>query len=333
MKALSIIRDKHKRAVWRRAFRIWQHKPHEVAPLSTERHTCCSCATEFTGNFCPRCGQSARIGRFSFKKAFLLFLDVWGMGNRGMYHTIRDLLFRPGYMIRDYISGKQSAYFPPFKMFFLLVALSLLVEHGFSFGLEEKKEDAKIDPTTAVQELEQEEEVENSVAQVEPNQKEKNVWAQGSKGFNDAIKVNSKEKDPNIAQTIAVLEKFVKSLDLLHDKNPTLFSFFILLLCSIPLYIFFRKAPSIPNLRYSEFVVALTYTSNMYSLYSITGTILGIRLLELFATVMFIVALSQFSGFSKLRVLMKLIITAIISFVAIVFLLVAAVALVYILTK
>lgn len=255
------------------------------------------------------------------------------MGNRGMYHTIRDLLFRPGYMIRDYISGKQSAYFPPFKMFFLLVALSLLVEHGFSFGLEEKKEDAKIDPTTAVQELEQEEEGENSVAQVEPNQKEKNVWAQGSKGFNDAIKVNSKEKDPKIAQTIAVLEKFVKSLDLLHDKNPTLFSFFILLLCSIPLYIFFRKAPSIPNLRYSEFVVALTYTSNMYSLYSITGTILGIRLLELFATVMFIVALSQFSGFSKLRVLMKLIITAIISFVAIIFFLFAAAAIIYYLTK
>jgi hypothetical protein len=218
-------------------------------------------------------------------------------------------------------------------MFFLLVALSLLVEHGFSFGLEEKKEDAKIDPTTAVQELEQEEEGENSVAQVEPNQKEKNVWAQGSKGFNDAIKVNSKEKDPNIAQTIAVLGKFVKSLDLLHDKNPTLFSFFILLLCSIPLYIFFRKAPSIPNLRYSEFVVALTYTSNMYSLYSITGTILGISLLELFATVMFIVALSQFSGFSKLRVLMKLIITAIISFVAIIFFFFAAAAIIYYLTK
>ncbi len=333
MKALQIITNKQKWAAWRRAFRIWQRKPHEVAPLSTESHECNSCGTTFTGNYCPRCGQSASIGRFSFKKTFLLFLDVWGLGNRGMFHSIRDLILRPGYMIRDYISGKQSAYFPPFKMFFLLVALSLLVEHGFSFGLEEKKEDAKIDPTTAVQELEQEEEGENSVAQVEPNQKEKNAWAQGSKGFNDAIKVNSKEKDPNIAQTIAVLGKFVKSLDILHDKNPTLFSFFILLLCSIPLYIFFRKAPSIPNLRYSEFVVALTYTSNMYSLYSITGTILGISLLELFATVMFIVALSQFSGFSKLRVLMKLIITAIISFVAIIFFFFAAAAIIYYLTK
>ena len=150
MKALQIITNKQKWAAWRRAFRIWQRKPHEVAPLSTESHECNSCGTTFTGNYCPRCGQSASIGRFSFKKTFLLFLDVWGLGNRGMFHSIRDLILRPGYMIRDYISGKQSAYFPPFKMFFLLVALSLLVEHGFSFGLEENKEEPELKNRTAL---------------------------------------------------------------------------------------------------------------------------------------------------------------------------------------
>ena len=53
-----------------------------------------------------------------------LFLDVWGMGNRGMFRTLRDLILRPGYLIRDYISGMQMAYFPPFKLLFLLTALS-----------------------------------------------------------------------------------------------------------------------------------------------------------------------------------------------------------------
>ncbi len=47
----------------------------------------------------PPCGQSARIGRYSFRKAALLFLDVWGLGNRGLFRTLRDLLLRPGYMI------------------------------------------------------------------------------------------------------------------------------------------------------------------------------------------------------------------------------------------
>ena len=123
---MSIIAEK-----WQ-AFRKWQERPYEVAPMSEERHCCMTCGTEFQGNCCPRCGQSSRIGRYSFKKAFLLFLDVWGIGNRSMFRTLRDLIFRPGYMIRDYLSGMQMAYFPPFKLFFLLIALSLVVESGFN---------------------------------------------------------------------------------------------------------------------------------------------------------------------------------------------------------
>ena len=100
--------------------------------MSGEQHTCSTCGTVFVGNYCPRCGQSAKIGRYSFRKAFLLFIDVWGLGNRGMFHTLRDLLLRPGYMIRDYLSGMQMAYFPPFKMFFLLSTLSILVSSGLN---------------------------------------------------------------------------------------------------------------------------------------------------------------------------------------------------------
>jgi len=54
------------------------------------------------------------------------------VGNRGMFRSIRDLIFRPGYMIRDYLRGMQMAYFPPFKMFFLLIALSLVVDSGLN---------------------------------------------------------------------------------------------------------------------------------------------------------------------------------------------------------
>ena len=115
-----------------RAFRQWQQKPYEVAPLSEVHHTCATCRTEYQGNYCPRCGQSSRIGRYSLKNAFLLFLDVWGLGNRGMFRTLRDLILRPGYMIRDYLSGMQMAYFPPFKLFFLLTALSVVIEGGFN---------------------------------------------------------------------------------------------------------------------------------------------------------------------------------------------------------
>jgi hypothetical protein len=242
------------------------------------------------GNYCPRCGQSAIVGRFSFKKATLLFLDVWGLGNRGMFRSIRDLMLRPGYMIRDYISGMQSAYFPPFKMFFLLATFSLLVEHGFSLGLEEENAS-----TNELPKIEKTEEVKQQA---------------GKQG--ETVTVNGEEMDYPL---VNIALKFTKKMDKLRQKNPAIFSFIFLVLFSAPLFFFIRHNPNIPDLRYSEFIVALVYISNMYSLYSIAGTLLNSKLLKLIAFLMIFVAFHQFSGFRKRRVFRYLFLTALIPFV------------------
>lgn len=54
-----------------RRFKEWKQRPYEVAPLSEEYHDCATCGTHYQGNYCPRCGQSAKIGRYSFKNAFI----------------------------------------------------------------------------------------------------------------------------------------------------------------------------------------------------------------------------------------------------------------------
>ena len=290
MKAIEYINNKQKRAVWLRAFHIWQRRPHELAPLSEESRTCSSCGTVYQGNFCPRCGQSARVGRFSFKKAALLFLDVWGMGNRSMFRSIRDLMLRPGFMIRDYLSGMQSAYFPPFKMFFLLAAFSLVVEHGFNFGLDvnDVQDEAPKTEQTAMENTK----IARHDLTVHPGDKEEDIkWkAVGNASL-----------------------RFVKVMDALREKNPAIFSLLSLVLFSVPLFFFLRSSPTIPDLRYSEFIVALVYTSNMYSIYSIAGNLLDSSILNIIAVLMIFVALKQFSGFSKLRVLRYIVLTTLIS--------------------
>jgi hypothetical protein len=280
--AIATVSDKRKRTVWLRAFRIWQRRPHEVAPLSEATHECASCATVFQGNYCPRCGQSAQIGRFSFTKAFRLFLDVWGIGNRSMTRTIRDLLLRPGYMIRDYLKGMQSAYFPPFKMFFLLTALSLLVDHGFSL-----KDNTPV-----------EEPADMNVTYNLISDDDKPMTEQETKAVEGVGKAVS-----TVTSTLKKIER----------KNPAIFSLLILVLFYLPLYFFLRKSPVIPDLRYSEFIVALVYTSNMTSIYSILGNVLHSSLFNLMAVVMSLVAFRQLSGFSKLRLLRYVILTALIS--------------------
>lgn len=317
MKALDYIKEEGKRVVWLRAFHIWQYRPHEVAPLSDEVHECASCGTTFTGNFCPRCGQSAKVGRFSFIKAFLLFIDVWGIGNRGMFRSIRDLMFRPGYMIRDYLSGMQSAYFPPFKMFFLLIAFSLIVEHGFSLGLDEnEKKDAipaipenvvkaeKAGMPEGVTELNKVEGIENDSMEMEGMNMSMN-------NGDVHLKVHGKEIESPMYEKGVF---FAKYMNMLRKKYPAIFALITLVLVSLPLYFFVRhKAPTIPDLRYSEFLVALVYTSNTYSIYSIAGILLNSAILKTIAVLMVFVAMKQFSGFSKRRLLGYLVLTFLIS--------------------
>ena len=110
-------------------FIAWQRKGVEAQPLATEPHTCLNCATAFTGNYCPRCGQSADVSRFTFKHAIRKTLEVWGLGNRSLPRTLWHLIYRPGYMIGDYLEGRQAPYFPPVKMLFLVTAMYLLALH------------------------------------------------------------------------------------------------------------------------------------------------------------------------------------------------------------
>ena len=322
-KYLTYLTNKEKRTAWLRAFRMWQRRPYEVAPLKNERHVCSSCKTEFTGNYCPRCGQAAEVGRFSFKKALMLFLDVWAIGNRSMLRTLRDLMLRPGYMIRDYLSGMRSAYFPPFKMFFLLAAFSLIVEYGFDLGPSDDKKTTPTEQTTAVpaDSLKESTTKAEQTTAVPADSLKKDSVRQPSKAervadkllevgekFEEASK-DSKKMDTPIVNALVYT---IKALNKLWEKNPAVFALLMLMLFSLPLYLFLRHSPNVPDLRYSELVVVLVYTANVYSIYSIIGNLLGSVVIQLFAVFMIFVTLQQFSGYSKKRLLGYITLTQII---------------------
>lgn len=254
------------------AYRQWQEQPYQVSPMSEECHVCQTCGTEFRGNYCPRCGQSAKIGRYSFKTAFLGFLDVWGMGNRGMFRTLRDLIFRPGYMIRDYLKGMQMAYFPPFKMFFLLAALSLLVANGLNIkGQRASTEETKTEVPTPSSEIQSEDPTQQGV---------------GNQLGNEAVKV---------------IEKFMDAASRFSAWSPALFTLTWLLLISGFLYPFFHYSPNIPDLRYAEFFVAIIYTTNMFTIFSIVFDFFCLNGMSMLAMVLTLIPLKQLSGYSWKR--------------------------------
>ena len=299
-----------------RKFKEWEKKPHQVAPLSEEQHECATCGTHFQGNYCPRCGQSAMIGRYSFKNAFLLFLDVWGLGNRGMFRSIRDLLLRPGYMIRDYLRGMQMAYYPPFKMFFLLSALALLIDTGLNIkGINrmEKREKEMKELVNGV----------NTEAKKAEPQEKKTSQTAGNPLTKEEKKKQAKED----------FEQLTEKSNEWIDQHSSGLALVFLLLFSLPLWLLFRHSPAIPDIRLSECFVAMVYISNMVTIYSIVPSLLCFSknaefIWDIFAMLLVIVPIKQLSGYSYWSTTWRVAIAAI-TLITVIILLFSAVAYTY----
>ena len=65
--------------------------------------------------------------RITIKRAVLTFMETWGLGSRNIFYTMWHLLWRPGYMINDYINGRRKKYLQPFFMFFVLTLILVQV--------------------------------------------------------------------------------------------------------------------------------------------------------------------------------------------------------------
>ena len=122
-------------------FRQWQQDSfRHIAPPSDEQHRCHCCDTDYTGNFCPRCGQKAGEGPVNWNSVRRSVMDIWGLGSRSLFYTLLQLLLRPGYLIGDYVSGKRQVSFPPVKLLFVVSVivvfwiyylLPILLSHPF----------------------------------------------------------------------------------------------------------------------------------------------------------------------------------------------------------
>ena len=103
----------------KRGFERWVRRTPAFRPASEEEQRCLCCGHRYRGNYCPRCSQKAGLGRITWRSVLNGVMDVWGLGSRSMTMSIWQLLYRPGYFISDYISGKRQLSFPPVKMLFI----------------------------------------------------------------------------------------------------------------------------------------------------------------------------------------------------------------------
>ena len=239
-----------------------------------------------------------------------MYLDVWGLGNRGMFRSIRDLLLRPGYMIRDYLRGMQMAYFPPFKMYFLVYALLLLIDTGMNIqGINRTKQEEM--PWT------------ERLNSDKPEAKQTD--AQEKKALRTAGKTLTREEKKEFAKEeafrkIAIGFKWINQ----HISGVMLVS---LLVFSCPLWLLFRHNPAIPDIRLSECFVAMVYISTMLLIYNIVPSLLCFGkkaelTYEMISMLLVIIPIKQLSGFSYWSTIWRILIACIFLF-AVILLLIA----------
>ena len=46
--------------------------------------------------------------RLTVKRAVLLFMETWGLGSRNIFYAMWHLIWRPGYMMSDYLNGRRK---------------------------------------------------------------------------------------------------------------------------------------------------------------------------------------------------------------------------------
>ena len=97
--------------------------------IEESRTKCLNCGHTFKGQFCPHCGQKAKTKRLQFVELFKNCIGPFVGGDSKVMNTCRDLFFRPGHMVRNYLLGKRIRYYNPLQMFVYVITAYAIISY------------------------------------------------------------------------------------------------------------------------------------------------------------------------------------------------------------
>ena len=84
----------------------------------------------YKGNFCPDCGQKSHTHRITFSAILHDIPHSVFHIDKGLFYTFWHMMYMPGKLVKNYVSGKRVNYFAPIAYVFLLSALSSFIAHS-----------------------------------------------------------------------------------------------------------------------------------------------------------------------------------------------------------
>ncbi len=117
-------------------FKIRSRQRQNKAEKVFENVKCANCETEFSGNFCPKCGQA--IHDYDKPLGFIIynFLGDFFAFDIRFFKTLVALIWKPGFVTNEYFAGRRVRYAPPIRIFiFVSFVFFLLLQVYTNRGL------------------------------------------------------------------------------------------------------------------------------------------------------------------------------------------------------
>jgi hypothetical protein len=92
---------------------------------------CLNCGTIVQGRYCQNCGQENIIPKETFWSLVIhFFYDITHFDSK-FFDTLKYLLFRPGFLSKEYLRGRRNSYLNPVRMYVFTSALFFLIFFAF----------------------------------------------------------------------------------------------------------------------------------------------------------------------------------------------------------
>lgn len=102
--------------------------------------TCLNCRHVVDLRYCPNCGQENTDTRKTFHHLFIHFFEDLTHYENAFWKTIRNLLFRPSALTKEYLSGKRLSYLAPVRLYIFISIVTF-----FLMAVIPEKEDSSND--------------------------------------------------------------------------------------------------------------------------------------------------------------------------------------------
>jgi len=107
------------------------------SPIRKDK-TCLNCRHVVEQKFCPNCGQENTDSRKTFHHLFIHFFEDLTHYENAFWKTIKNLLFKPSTLTKEYLSGRRLSYLAPVRLYIFISFITFLLIALFPSSVDEK---------------------------------------------------------------------------------------------------------------------------------------------------------------------------------------------------